>query len=75
MAPYVLADDDPSGTGHGSPWAYDQQVPLLWFGGRVVPGIRRTPAAVADIAPTLAAMLGLAAPGGSRGRVLSEMLR
>ena len=75
MAPYVLADDDPSGTGHGSPWAYDQQVPLLWFGGRVVPGMRRTPAAVADIAPTLAAMLGLTAPGGSQGRVLSEMLR
>jgi arylsulfatase A-like enzyme len=75
MAPYIVVDDEPTGTGHGSPWAYDQQVPLLWFGSRVVPGIRRTPADVADIAPTLAAMLGLTAPGGSQGRVLSEMLR
>jgi arylsulfatase A-like enzyme len=75
MAPYIVVDDEPAGTGHGSPWAYDQQVPLLWFGSRIVPGIRRTPAAVADIAPTLSALLGLSAPGGSQGRVLSEMLR
>ncbi len=75
MAPYILVDDEPTGTGHGTPWAYDQQVPLLWFGSRIVPGIRQTPAAVADIAPTLSALLGLAAPGGSQGRVLSEILR
>ncbi len=75
MAPYILVDDEPTGTGHGTPWAYDRQVPLLWFGGRIVPGVRQTPAAVADIAPTLSALLGLTAPGGSQGRVLSEMLR
>jgi hypothetical protein len=33
------------------------------------------PAAVTDIAPTLAAMLGLVSPGGAQGRVLTEMLR
>ncbi len=75
MAPYILVDDEPTGTGHGTPWAYDQQVPLLWFGSGIVPGIRQTPAAVADIAPTLAALLGLTTPGGAQGRVLSEMLR
>jgi arylsulfatase A-like enzyme len=75
MAPYILVDDGPTGTGHGTPWAYDQQVPLLWFGSRIVPGIRQTPAAVADIAPTLSALLGLTAPGGSQGRVLSEIVR
>ena len=75
MAPYILVDDGKAGTGHGTPWAYDQQVPLLWFGSRIVPGIRQTPAAVADIAPTLSALLGLTAPGGAQGRVLAEMLR
>ncbi|HEX2217904.1 MAG TPA: alkaline phosphatase family protein [Gemmatimonadales bacterium] len=75
MAPYIVADDDPTGTGHGTPWAYDQQVPVLFFGRGIVPGVRRTPAAVADIAPTLSALLGLVAPGGSQGRVLSEILR
>jgi predicted AlkP superfamily pyrophosphatase or phosphodiesterase len=75
MEPYILADDDPTGTGHGSPWAYDQQVPVLFYGSRIVPGLRRTPATVADIAPTLSSLLGLTAPGGSQGRVLAEMLR
>jgi predicted AlkP superfamily pyrophosphatase or phosphodiesterase len=75
MEPYVLVDDEPAGTGHGTPWAYDQQVPLLWFGSRIIPGIRETPATVADIAPTLSAILGLTAPGGAQGRVLAEMLR
>ena len=75
MAPYILVAVEPTGTSHGTPWAYDQQVPLLWFGSRIIPGIRRTPAAVADIAPTLSAVLGLTAPGGAQGRVLWEMLR
>jgi predicted AlkP superfamily pyrophosphatase or phosphodiesterase len=75
MAPYILADDEPTGTGHGTPWAYDQQVPVLFYGSRIVPGVRRSPATVADIAPTLSALLGLTAPGGSQGRVLAEILR
>jgi predicted AlkP superfamily pyrophosphatase or phosphodiesterase len=75
MAPYILVDDEPTGTGHGTPWEYDRQVPVLLFGSRIVPGIRRTPAAVSDIAPTLSALLGLAAPGGTQGRVLSEAIR
>jgi arylsulfatase A-like enzyme len=75
MAPYIVVDDEPTGTGHGTPWAYDQQVPVLFYGSRIVPGTRRTPAAVADIAPTLAALLGLTAPGGSQGNVLAEALR
>ena len=75
MEPYILVGGGTTGTGHGTPWAYDQQVPLLWYGSRILPGVRRTPAAVADIAPTLSALLGLTAPGGSQGRVLSEVLR
>ncbi len=75
MAPYILVGSGPTGTSHGTRWAYDQQVPLLWFGSRIIPGVRQTPAAVADIAPTLSALLGLTAPGGTQGRVLSEMLR
>jgi predicted AlkP superfamily pyrophosphatase or phosphodiesterase len=75
MEPYILVDDGATGTGHGTPWAYDQQVPLLLYGSRIVTGVRRTPAAVADIAPTLSALLGLTVPGGSQGRVLAEALR
>jgi predicted AlkP superfamily pyrophosphatase or phosphodiesterase len=75
MDPYVLVGDEPTGTSHGTPWAYDQQVPVMFFGRGIVPGVRRGPATVADIAPTLSALLGLTAPGGSQGRVLAEALR
>lgn len=56
---------------HGSPHAYDTHVPLMFWGPRWV-----RPAAVAaraepvDIAPTLAQILGIPAPGQSEGRVL-----
>lgn len=75
LEPYWLADDGRTGASHGSTWLYDRQVPLLWFGRGVVPGTQRTPVDVADIAPTLSALLGLIAPGGSQGRVLAEILR
>ena len=75
LDPYWLPTTDPTGTGHGSPWRYDQEVPLLWQGAGIRPGVRGEPATVADLAPTLARLLGLETPGGSQGRVLSEILR
>lgn len=73
--PYLVVSDDPAGADHGSRWGYDQQVPILWYGGSVAAGKYYTEAAVADIAPTIAAIVGIVAPGGSQGRVLAEMLR
>jgi type I phosphodiesterase/nucleotide pyrophosphatase len=75
LEPYWLPTKQSTGTGHGSIWRYDQEVPLLWFGRGIVPGAHTGPATVADIAPTLSALLGLVAPGGAQGRVLSEVLR
>ena len=62
-----------SGTSHGTPYAYDTHVPLIFFGTgiRHVTSTRRV--AVNDIAPTLAALLGIAEPSGSIGTVLSEV--
>lgn len=56
---------------HGSPHAYDTHVPLLLYGprwtraGRVEGRVE-----VADIAPTLAAVLGLPRPASAEGRPL-----
>jgi hypothetical protein len=75
LDPYWLATDDPVGTDHGSPWRYDQEVPLLWYGEGIRPGVRNEPATVADLAPTLSRLLGLPTPGGAQGRVLGEILR
>ncbi len=48
--------------GHGSPWDYDRQVPILfWWPG--APRLNSpAPAETVDIAPTLAATIGIAPP-------------
>jgi predicted AlkP superfamily pyrophosphatase or phosphodiesterase len=74
MRPYWLAESHPSGASHGSPWSYDARVPLLWLGAGISPATHLGKASVADVAPTLAFLLGISEPGGSTGRVLSEML-
>jgi predicted AlkP superfamily pyrophosphatase or phosphodiesterase len=75
LKPYLVPGSGSQGTTHGSAWPYDTHVPLLWFGAEIVPGTYDTSATVADIAPTLSVLLGIGKPGGSRGRVLREMLR
>ena len=50
---------------HGSAWDYDRRVPLL-FWRRGMPGFEQpAPVETVDIAPTLAALLGLALPDGT----------
>lgn len=75
LRPYVIPQERPEGTSHGAIWPYDTDVPLLWFGSGIVPGKYVGAAAPSDIAPTLSALLGIAEPSGSEGRVLKEMLR
>jgi predicted AlkP superfamily pyrophosphatase or phosphodiesterase len=61
---------------HGSPWGYDTRVPLIFYGpGHVRRGRFAVPARHQDIAPTIAAMLGLPAPATMTGRALSMALR
>ena len=56
---------------HGSPHEYDTHVPLLlWGPSWVRAGRIDTPVDVVDIAPTLARMLGVAAPAASEGKPL-----
>ena len=61
-----------TGTGHGSPYAYDREVPILLFGPGVPPGRVPGLAASVDVAPTLAALLRLETPDGLDGRPLLE---
>jgi predicted AlkP superfamily pyrophosphatase or phosphodiesterase len=57
---------------HGSPYSYDTHVPLIIMGAGVTPGNYLQPATPADIAPTLAAVLGVQTPSNTVGRVLIE---
>jgi len=55
---------------HGSPWNYDVAIPLMFVGPAVRAGTYSTPAAQQDVAPTLAAALGVRMPPTTTGRVL-----
>jgi arylsulfatase A-like enzyme len=47
------------GAGHGSPYASDRAVPLVFWGNDVAPGVVRGRARTVDVGPTLAHRLGL----------------
>src|ERR1051325_2652829 len=55
---------------HGSPWAYDVEIPLMFVGPAVKAGVYSMPAVQQDVAPTLAAALGVAMPPTATGEVL-----
>lgn len=62
------------GLSHAGPWAYLQRVPMLWYGpGYVRPGIHAEPVTLADVAPTLGALLDYRFPAPD-GRVLRDAL-
>jgi hypothetical protein len=59
-----------TGSSHGGPYPYDTHVAHLWFGAGVPKAVRPERTGVDDIAPTLAARLGLPALPGWQGRTL-----
>jgi len=70
--PYYLFE--PTGTSHGTPYDYDTHVPLIFLGLGITAGTYSLAVGINDVAPTLAALLGVARPSGSHGRILNEML-
>ncbi len=77
----VLVDDEDhltggsSGTSHGTPYAYDAHVPLIFCGFGIAPGVWSDPVSVADLAPTLSVLLGIEFPSGSEGTILKPALK
>jgi len=63
------------GTTHGSTYAYDTHVPLIWYGGRITAGETYAPVSITDIAPTLAAMLRIIEPSGTTGKVIETVMK
>ena len=62
------------GTGHGTPYEYDRHVPIILMGPGVRAGTFPLESGPEDIAPTLAAILGLDYPREPDSRILSEAL-
>ncbi len=58
---------------HGTPYSYDNHVPVVFMGAGIQPGRYDADIVVNDVAPTLATILEVETPSGSIGRVLTEM--
>jgi len=69
--PYKYLGDFITAT-HGTPYFYDTNVPTIIMGAGIQTGRYYEAATPSDIAPTLAAMLGVTTPSGATGRVLLE---
>jgi predicted AlkP superfamily pyrophosphatase or phosphodiesterase len=59
---------------HGSPWRYDTHVPIFFAGSGIEKRTVYRMVSPYDIAPTLAASLGLKPPSGAFGEPLEEVL-
>jgi predicted AlkP superfamily pyrophosphatase or phosphodiesterase len=59
---------------HGSPHAYDRDVPIIFYGATIHPGSKPDGAMTVDVAPTLGAAAGIRPPAGLDGHSLSFVL-
>ena len=74
LKPFTVLGDEDAGTGHGQPYAYDNQVPLVLFGKGVRPGLFRLQAHASDVAPTAALLMEMGAPASAEGEPRSESI-
>src|SRR5262249_43518315 len=67
LRPYVVSTKYATGTSHGEPYAYDNQVPLVLYGKGVKPGVYRSQVHASDVAPTAAMLMEMGAPASAEG--------
>ncbi|WP_233635781.1 alkaline phosphatase family protein [Hymenobacter setariae] len=62
------------GASHGTGYAYDSHVPLLWWGMGIPAGVSYAPHTITDIAPTAAMILNSKLPSACTGQPIVEVL-
>lgn len=72
LQPWWMLSSGQLGATHGSPHEPDTHVPLMLYGPRVLrkPAQVDAPVLLVDLAPTLAHLLGIAAPSTVQGQAL-----
>jgi predicted AlkP superfamily pyrophosphatase or phosphodiesterase len=75
LMPFAVPSSTETGTTHGTPWNYDAQVPLIFWGSAFKPGFYATACQPIDLVATLAARLGLTQPSGAQGTPLTMSLK
>jgi predicted AlkP superfamily pyrophosphatase or phosphodiesterase len=74
LKPFHVISTEPTGSNHGTPYAYDRQVPLVLAGKGVKPGVYPQEISTTDVAPTVAALLEMGIPSSAEGTPRSEAL-
>ena len=64
-----------TGTSHGSSYAYDTHVPVIFFGSTIRHGESHQSVSICDIAPTVAALLHIQEPSGCLGKPIVPVLK
>ena len=72
---WFLFDKGPVAAMHGSPWRYDTHVPIIFVGPTIQPKTVHRRVRPADVAPTIAALLGMTSPGSAQGSPLEEVFQ
>jgi predicted AlkP superfamily pyrophosphatase or phosphodiesterase len=67
-------ESDKKGTSHGSPFGYDTQVPLLFYGKNIKAREVYKRIEITDIVPTLVPMLNIAQPATTTGQPILDLL-
>lgn len=73
LEPAWFPSSHSTGTTHGSAYAYDTHVPLLWYGWHVPAGSSTHHQEITDIAPTLSMMLHIPLPNATTGQPISDL--
>jgi predicted AlkP superfamily pyrophosphatase or phosphodiesterase len=75
LGPMKYPSSGTTGTGHGSPWVYDTQAPMHWYGAGVTSGRSAVRSHITDIASTVATFLNSPYPSGNTGNPLNDYMR
>ena len=72
---WFFFDYGPVAAMHGSPWSYDTHVPIIFAGSNISSQTIHRLVHPVDVAPTLAAFLGMTPPSSAQGTPLEEVLQ
>jgi len=72
---WFLFDEGPIASMHGSPWRYDTHVPIIISGPDIDAQTIHRLVHPVDVAPTIAALLGMTPPAAASGTLLKEALK
>ncbi|CAN5190960.1 alkaline phosphatase family protein [soil metagenome] len=75
LKPNYLMSGSTMGTSHGTPWRYDQYVPMLAFGAGIAPGMSEESVTPPMIGPTVSALLGVPPPNMCEVGILPGALK